>query len=252
MAPLMCGTGGGMRKVAQGVVDDKKRVELAYLEEARRASSIFPPGELVPHERPDFLLPTATGKIGIEVTELCREAERREGARLHNVPRKAQAYYRRLRDPKPVSVSPAFHRAEEVPFQQLVESLALFVHSHRNNHGNFNRGLPRGYCHIGVFEPIEQLDGDKWRCFAGFDVVLAPKELIEHRIAEKNDLVAAYRESAPEAWLLIVNDQFLGAGEVCARPDQVAEWTFDFAFDKVLLFVRQPGGSGQVIELRRQ
>lgn len=52
--------------------------------------------------------------------------------------------------------------------------------------------------------------------------------------------------------MLIVNDLFLGPGEVCLRSEDLAQWAFDFAFDKVLLFERQPGGSGKVIKLRRQ
>jgi hypothetical protein len=52
-------------------------------------------------------------------------------------------------------------------------------------------------------------------------------------------------------WLLIVNDQFLGPGEVYARPDQLAQWKFPFDFEKVLLFSRERGGTGAVIEINR-
>lgn len=72
------------------------------------------------------------------------------------------------------------------------------------------------------------------------------------RLSEKNSRVDDYRKIASEVWLLIVNDRFLGAGEVSVRSDDLAAWTFDFAFDKVLLFEREAGGSGQVIELRRR
>jgi hypothetical protein len=48
-----------------------------------------------------------------------------------------------------------------------------------------------------------------------------------------------------------VNDQFLGPGEVYARPDNLAHWKFPFDFDKVLLFSREPGGTGEVIEIQR-
>jgi hypothetical protein len=48
-----------------------------------------------------------------------------------------------------------------------------------------------------------------------------------------------------------VNDQFLGPGEVYARPDHLAQWEFTFDFDKVLLFSREPGGGGEVIEIQR-
>jgi hypothetical protein len=51
---------------------------------------------------------------------------------------------------------------------------------------------------------------------------------------------------------LIVNDTFLGPGEVYARRDQLAQWKFRFDFDKiVLLFLRAPGGTGEVIEIKR-
>ena len=58
-----------------------------------------------------------------------------------------------------------------------------------------------------------------------------------------------YRIAASEIWLVIVNDQFLGAGEVYARPDHLAKWKFAFDFEEVLLFSREPGGGGEVIEL---
>ena len=64
--------------------------------------------------------------------------------------------------------------------------------------------------------------------------------------------VVDYRTVAREVWLLLVNDLFLGPGEVSVYEDDLKDWTFDFSFDKVLVFRRQPGGSGEVIELRRQ
>jgi hypothetical protein len=45
--------------------------------------------------------------------------------------------------------------------------------------------------------------------------------------------------------------RFLGAGEVYARADHVAQWKFAFDFEKVLMFLREPGGSGEVIEVQR-
>ena len=51
--------------------DRKKELKTQYLKEARRASAIFPAGNLEPHEKPDFLLHADRGKIGIEVTDIC-------------------------------------------------------------------------------------------------------------------------------------------------------------------------------------
>jgi hypothetical protein len=43
----------------------------------------------------------------------------------------------------------------------------------------------------------------------------------------------------------------LGPGEVCTRPDRLAEWKFSFDFEKVLMFAREPGGGGEVLELQQ-
>jgi hypothetical protein len=50
----------------------------------------------------------------------------------------------------------------------------------------------------------------------------------------------------------MINDQFLGPGEVYTRPDHLAEWSFAFDFDKVLIFARKPGGGGHVTEIRKR
>ncbi|HXJ91626.1 MAG TPA: hypothetical protein VMT20_01950 [Terriglobia bacterium] len=75
--------------------------------------------------------------------------------------------------------------------------------------------------------------------------------MIAERIAEKNGRVKVYRLSATEVWLLIVNNRFLGPGEVYVRPDDLAQWKFPFDFDKVLMFLREADGTGEVIEIQR-
>ena len=231
--------------------NNKKAIETAYLEEARRASTVFPLGRLEPQEIPDFVLCAGDRKIGIEVTELCREEPRAEAGRLSKVADRAREIYCSYLQAEPVDVNAAFWRAESVHFNSLTKSLADFVYAHRSAKGTgFGTNLPNGFCHIGIFEPIR--DELRWRACRAFDTVLLPKELIEARIAEKNTHVRGYRRAAPEVWLLIVNDQFLGPGEVYARPDMLAQWKFHFDFDKVLLFLREPGGSGEVIQIMQE
>ena len=232
--------------------DRKKLIEHSYVDEARRASSIFPEGKLVPHENPDFLLRTDAGTIiGVEVTELCREEPRATAGRLTKIPAKAKEQYAQLANVQPLDVVIAFWREEGVGVSDLTTSLVKFVHAHQSEKGtNFDERLPQGYCSIGIFEPNGTSEGN-WRGTRAFDVTSAPKELIESCIAQKNQRAAAYRRAAPEVWLLIVNDHFLGPGEVRTDPDRLTEWRFSSDFDKVLLFLRQAGGSGQVIELQR-
>ena len=138
----------------------------------------------------------------------------------------------------PVNVSPAFsHDAEHIGVQQLADSLAEFVYTHRNANANDNitLDLPDGYLQIGVFEPWEDKPDGDWRYFRTFSTVRASKELIEACIAEKNRKVATYRANAgaSDIWLLLINDLFLGPGEVHARSEDLARWTFTFDFDKV-------------------
>jgi hypothetical protein len=152
-----------------------------------------------------------------------------------------------------VDVSAAFDRhAKTTKFHELTNSLAEFVYRNRTSMGSsFKRNLPTVYCYIGIFDPLRVIDPTgRWWVAAGFDGAVAAKDLIASRIQEKNERLPDYRASAPENWLLIVNDQFLGHGEVYARPDDLARWTFPFDFEKVLLLILPPGGGGQVMELR--
>jgi hypothetical protein len=154
----------------------------------------------------------------------------------------------------PIDVSAAFASdTENVSFHNLTRGLANFVHGNRSDDGgSFDWNdceLPKGYCDIAT-HPTKEPIGN-WRTFVAFNATLAPKALLESCIGEKNLRLPDYRLAASEVWLLIVTDQLLGAGEVYARPDHVAQWKFTFNFEKVLLFSREPGGSGEVIELQR-
>ena len=232
----------------------KKRIEMHYVEEARRAHAVIPSGKLVPHEKPDFLLRMDKGTIGIEVTELCREEPRAESGRLAKIPEKAKACYGRLSESEPIDVSLAFSRhATTLTLEQLTKPLVELVYARRKSKGICPvRDLPKGYCHVGIHSPLERVDPTgRWYGVRSFDTVVAPKQLVESRIAEKNARLAGYRLAASEVWLLIVNDQFLGPGEVYVQPDRLTEWKFSFDFEKVLLFARKPGGGGDVFELQR-
>jgi hypothetical protein len=155
-----------------------------------------------------------------------------------------------------VDVSAVFSvQAKSARFNDLTTSLAEFVYRNRKNRGSSvtrTRDLPNGYCYVAIHEPLRRkYPTGHWHAMRAFDVVLAPKELLESRIEEKNQRLPEYRLSTPRMWLLIVNDRFLGPGEVYARPEHLAEWKFAFDFEKVLLFSREPSGGGEVIELRR-
>lgn len=148
---------------------------------------MFPSGHPVPHEPLDFLFDRENGTLGIELTELCREDERREAARLGYVAPKAKRLYSARPGSKPVNVSPVFSPdADEMPVDELAQGLAEFVYSHQDANANLewyeNRDMPKGYTQIGVFPPFDfEPEGD-WRYFRAFSVHRAPRQLIEARI----------------------------------------------------------------------
>jgi len=152
------------------------------------------------------------GTLGIEVTELCREEPRAEAARLAKIPEKAKALYGRMAGSEPIDVRLAFsRRATDLTFKQLTNSLVEFVYAHRKSRRICPpNNLPEGYCHVGIHAPFEQIDPTgRWHCVRAFDTVIAPKQLVESGIAEKNTRLVEYRLAATEVWLLIINDQFL-------------------------------------------
>src|SRR3954471_11398924 len=129
----------------------QKELELHYFNEARAASSVFPTSEPIEDDPLDFVFERES--IGVEMSELCRQDERAEGARLGYVAARVKKFYRSLPDAQPVSVSPVFSRdAHGLSVSVLAKSLANFVHEHRNADRNFSwkEGLPEGYLNIGV------------------------------------------------------------------------------------------------------
>jgi hypothetical protein len=105
---------------------------------------------------------------------------------LAKVPERARERYSQLANAEPVDVGIGFStQAEKVSSKALTNSLADFVYAHRNCKGaGFKRDLPEGYCHIGIHEP-NTLPAGHWHGGAAFDTAVAPKELLESRIAQK-------------------------------------------------------------------
>jgi hypothetical protein len=241
----------GMNQRAWG---RKKEIESAYLHEARRLTDIFPPGEFVPHENPDFLITTEGKTYGIEVTELCLEKPRTEAATLERIPENAKTLYNQRTGAVPVDVSIVYSRqAESLHPNQMAKSLAAFIYEQQGKKGVYGwQVVPEGFSRIGIHDVLPTRNpAGRWYGVRAFSVEIAIRELLERSIARKNARLPAYRSAASNLWLLIVNDQFLGPGEVYVRPEDLSVWSFTFRFEKVLLFAREADGGGKVYELQR-
>ncbi len=241
------------------VNEEKKKLERQLVEEARGLCSLFPAGELTCHEQPDFLLHAAGEVIGIEVTRIGLQEKIQQAERLTRVPPAAKKRFDALVNAPPLDVSVAFGPdASDMRTEQLTKSLVEFVWERRKSRGShFDVSeLPDGYASIDIDDPLPDIDPQgKWRSGSPCSREIASQELLDQVIAGKNRKLPAYRKSTPTVWLLIVSDEFhgpgRGAGEVYVDPDDLAEWRFEFNFDRIMLFSRGLGGAGQVSQLQR-
>ncbi len=234
-------------------VEEQARIEKVYLDEARNVSSLFPAALLPFKPYPDFV--TEDHALGIEITELCDPEGRSDGKRLSLVVPRAKQMYMSRPDTPPLSVATAMStQAEEMRVDELALSLAEFVYRHRHERGEVrDERLPKGWCHIAIYDPLgnEPPDGT-WPVNRAIHTVMGGVEMVEARISEKNGRVADYRRHVSEVWLLIVNNRYLGPGEIYLRPEAIANECFVFAFDRVFVFLRDIGSSGEIVELRRR
>ena len=106
------------------VATRRKAIEQTYLDEARRASALFPGGRYEEHECPDFLVQADGGVLGIEITALCNEEPRATAGRLGNVIHGSEGRYRAAKHPTPIDVVVSFSpRAEEIHSRELMNTL---------------------------------------------------------------------------------------------------------------------------------
>lgn len=236
----------------------RKEIERRALEAARRASAIIPDGEVIDFERPDLKLQTATGIVGIELTELLPPAGSdsfssplAEKSLHEKVVKIAEQEYNRTPGAIPVRVQVYFWNVDGRKFDKRVIARALveFVRSHRGQAtpvATFSRrdNLPEGFGVIGI-----SATSGPW--VAGESVVLTLSQIhqqIAARISAKDELLPIYRSNLPNSpiWLLIYSCIEVSRG--VPIPHGLTELTFPFEFDRVFFFSSL---SGNVEEIRR-
>jgi hypothetical protein len=234
---------------------EQKAREGWLIEQARRASAVFPPGKLKPWERPDWLISSAS--LGIEVTELpAPTVASFSGPQLRDfywrVVRAAERRYRELLGP-PADVQVSFKnewhsRRDPV---SVAEAVACFVRSNYPLDGRVvildpsnTETWPDDLLSVRIIPQV----GD-WTVSAGNEIPLLSYHHLAGRIAEKNGRVKEYRRRLPPGWRLwlLVATMFDVLSTVSV-PHEVIHWQFDFGFDKVWLYDWMQG----VIELQRK
>ncbi len=228
----------------------KKEIESYYFEKAQSISSILPDGEVLYLERPDIVIKTSQGSIGIELTELSVEEPRALAGKLTGAVDDAKASYNKIFPSKPLDVVVTFSLEVDI-FKRKSLSKDLLEFVTKNDISNMGM-LPKPYTHIGVYPAEERIEPEgRWQCIRAFSTIVASEKMIRETISKKNNHIREYQKKSDRVWLLIINDQFMGPGEVNVRPEDLLNWKFSFDFEKVLLFSHQAGGGGEVFELQR-
>jgi hypothetical protein len=231
--------------------DRKKQLERWFLGTAREMSTLFPDGEIEDSEEPDFIIHTATGPLGVEVTELLRVGEGPfspvEEAKFHTeVVEIARADYYRTPSAVPVRVHIYFWNIEggKRDKRDMARALVEFVESHQA--GTYSRydGVPTGFNHISIYST-----GEDWT--HGESGVTGVSEIFEQlasSISANNKLFPRYRARLPHPpiWLLIYSGCSVPRG--LPIPHGLNERTYQFDFDRVLFFAQL---SNDVVEIRR-
>ncbi len=235
---------------------DKKEREQRAIEAARRHSTFFPPGELSPFEKPDWLVRSAS--LGIEVSELL--PQKPDGALFsgpqvsafqEDVVRRGERCYRALAD-APADVLVYFRNdwTRRQDGAAMGRALADFVRSNYPSDTDtvvmqeLGRGV-RGWVDGLSVVRITGEDG-RWQAGGCSDVAIVTYEQLASRIAAKNQRVSEYRRRLPgwEIWLLFAT-RFPVLWSV-SIPREVMSWRFSCDFDRVFLSSWEDG----VLELQ--
>jgi hypothetical protein len=230
-------------------VADKLR-ERAFVEMTRKQYPWFPLGELVDHEKPDFLLVDGADRLGIEVTQLFQSPKHGSKFGPHVVAKFHQKVMdvadRRAQSLPPLDVLAYFDYREHLSdAQSCAEALIDFVQTHPSGTYDLLDEIPRGFSVVRIAEPFAN-EVPRWRCLDSGETLKASREMLADVIGEKNKLVGSYRSNVSRVWLVIA----CSFGEFASNfyvPSDVDAWRFEYDFDKVLLLSSESG----VFDLRR-
>jgi len=209
----------------------------------------FPNGEIRDSERPDFIVDSTIGTLGIEVTRLYW------GARDGRLPRQACETIRERitnyvqqelmrSDECGVSVTVLYNRRHEfrkATARSIAEGIVRVVRSNLPARGEENRvpvgrgpsGLPAGVSELII---RRELDFDDNSCTAPEGGILPRLEpgAVERVIRDKEKLITAYRQQVDEIWLVVAID-LIQAATWWVVPRATLESRYKSSFDRAFL-----------------
>jgi hypothetical protein len=245
----------------------KKVMERAYLQRFREHFADFPEGEVVPFERPDFLIKTQLRWIGIEVIEYHIQdsdegrgspTRAREGTEDKVLRMASEQHQSKGLPPLAVRVHWNTHQVfRSRRIQELAADLADLVQKHlpqpgheaaiRHRRHSAWRSLPQEVTSLSIDRRMN-FSKNLWTSVRGaFVPTLTPPDL-QQIIQTKEAKVPSYRQQCPEVWLLIVARGFEPSTFGDLGP-KVEGYLFESGFDRVF-FLHYFDGSVSELHLR--
>lgn len=230
----------------------KKETERYYLETFRQVCAEFPPGEIINCEEPDFLIQGSRGgHLGIELTELYHDSDRalpmQAVEKLTDaIVDEACSIHRTAGGPA-LTVQVEFQltskklgRAQRLDVANKLAALVLET----NVEIDASRELENDYDDLTRF-PEEvtriRIQRNRFRSRALWTVPRAafiPRlhaQLVQHRIDEKNNRSAVYREKSPQVWLVMVHSLHFSLASTFENSREALEHIYCSSFDRTFL-----------------
>jgi len=226
----------------------RKERERDHLMHFREVCSFFPEGEIEAIERPDFVVHTPKGLLGIEHTEMLQPGNPHHGGYIQaqenlrqRVVDRAKDLYARSSGP-PLRVEVLFHPGFDIRKQSvddLSKSLANLVScTPPVVEGSVTLGpswetwdtFPREIARVKIFYGCK--DSGWYPLSVGFIPRIGPDE-IQGRIRAKEPI--SYKARYLETWLLIVEDGFRMSSTVEVTRSAM-EYCYTTEFDRVFYF----------------
>ena len=231
--------------------DVKKAREETYLRRFRENFAGFPEGTILPSERPDFLVETDRGRLGVELTEYhISEPDEGRGSPTRaregtedQVLRMAAEQYRSKGLP-PVVVNVLWHTNQALDrhrMPELATGLADLVQEHLpepNQSVTINerrhpagRYLPEEVASLHFIRRDSISKGSWTPVRAAFVPTISPSEL-QRTVRSKEAKVLSYRQQCREVWLLIVARGFEPSTYV-DLGSEIEVHEFESSFDRL-------------------
>ena len=225
---------------------EKKKRELRAFAAACEAGLPILARNVIARDKPDLHVTTATGVVGIEVSEvlpLPRNASFNsslaEASLQEDSVRLAEQTYYATPDAIPVQVTVCPWDVERTRNRkrEMADALASFVKTHRHEAAPvklFERidGIPEGFGVVNICTTPGPWQSGK-SSVVTFDGIYSQ---LADRIAAKEELLPKYRANLPNVpiWLLLYS--CWDVARSVPMPHGIREWCYPFGFDRVFFF----------------